>query len=53
MTSVSTHPTTLFLVDDHEVVLLGLRTVLSQETGFQIVGEARTAAESVTKAFKL
>ena len=53
MSSVSAHTTTLLLVDDHEVVLLGLKTVLSQETQFQIVGEARTAADAVSKACKL
>ena len=53
MPSVCPHPTTLLLVDDHEVVLLGLRTVLSRESGFRIVGEAMTATDAVAKACKL
>lgn len=53
MPSVRPHPTTLLLVDDHEVVLLGLRTVLSREPGFRIVGEAMTATDAMVKACKL
>lgn len=41
------------MVDDHEVVLLGLRTVLGQESGFRIVGEAMTGPDAVDKALKL
>jgi two-component system, NarL family, response regulator DevR len=33
----------IFLVDDHEVVLQGLRQVLKSEPGFDVVGEASTA----------
>jgi two-component system, NarL family, response regulator DevR len=33
----------IFLVDDHEVVLQGLRQVLKAEPGFDVVGEASTA----------
>jgi two-component system response regulator DevR len=53
MVEVSPPPTTLLLVDDHEVVLLGLRTVFSREPGFRIVGEATTATDAVAKACKL
>jgi DNA-binding NarL/FixJ family response regulator len=53
MHAVPSHPTTLLLVDDHEMVLLGLRTVLSRESGFRIVGEAMTATDAVAKACKL
>ena len=53
MTSVTPHTTTLLLVDDHEMVLLGLRTVLSRESGFRVVGEAMTATDAVAKACKL
>lgn len=37
----------VFLVDDHEVVLQGLRQLLVSETGFEVVGEARTAQEGL------
>jgi len=53
MLSVPQHPTTLLLVDDHEVVLIGLRTVFSRESGFRVVGEAMTATDALAKACKL
>ncbi|UCE62601.1 MAG: response regulator transcription factor, partial [Nitrospirota bacterium] len=53
MPSVTPQTTTLLLVDDHEVVLRGLRSVLSQESGFEVVGEARTASDAVAKACQL
>lgn len=37
----------LLIVDDHEVVRLGLRTLLGAHQEFEIVGEAATAAEAV------
>ncbi len=39
---------TVFLVDDHEVVRQGLRTLL-EESGLKVVGEASTAAEAVPR----
>jgi two-component system response regulator DevR len=39
---------TVFLVDDHEVVRQGLRTLL-EESGLTVVGEAATAAEAVPR----
>ena len=39
---------TVFLVDDHEVVRQGLRTLL-EESGLTVVGEASTAAEAVPR----
>jgi two-component system response regulator DevR len=39
---------TVFLVDDHEVVRQGLRTLL-EDSGLTVVGEASTAAEAVPR----
>lgn len=38
------------LVDDHEVVRIGLHTLLSRIPNFEVVGEAETVKEAVTKA---
>lgn len=43
----------ILLVDDHEVVRLGLRTLLERQPGFQVVGEAGTAEEAVAQALTL
>ncbi len=43
---------TLLLVDDHEVVRIGLRNLLS-DAGIRVVGEAGTAADAVRKAAAL
>ncbi len=40
----------ILLVDDHEVVRLGLRTLLERQPEFQVVGEAGTAEEAVAQA---
>ena len=37
----------VLLVDDHEVVRLGIRTLLNQSEGFEVVGEASNARESI------
>jgi two-component system, NarL family, response regulator DevR len=39
----------ILLVDDHEVVRLGLRSLLDQHTNFEVVAEAATAREAVEK----
>jgi DNA-binding NarL/FixJ family response regulator len=39
----------IFLLDDHEVVRRGVAELLSGEPGFEIVGEASTAAEAVAR----
>ncbi len=36
----------IFLLDDHEIVRRGLRELLETEPGFEVVGEAGTAAEA-------
>jgi DNA-binding NarL/FixJ family response regulator len=40
----------LILVDDHEVVRIGLRTMLSRQPNFEIVDEAATGPDAVRKA---
>ncbi len=40
----------ILIVDDHEVVRLGLRTLLSNQANFVVVDEAASAKEAVEKA---
>lgn len=46
-------PITILLVDDHEIVRQGLKTVLAQDSRLRIVGEATTAKEAVSTAVTL
>ncbi|MCJ7513936.1 MAG: response regulator transcription factor, partial [Anaerolineales bacterium] len=46
-------PTRLLLVDDHAVVRSGLRMLLENESGMQIVGEAGSAAEALLAVERL
>ena len=46
-------PTRLLLVDDHEVVRIGLRTVLHNTQGITVVGEAGSKAAAVREAKRL
>jgi len=39
--------TRIFIVDDHELVRTGLRSVLECEPDFEVVGEAGTAADAI------
>jgi two-component system, NarL family, response regulator DevR len=43
-------PIRLLMVDDHEVLRLGLRTLFSEAGGFEVVGEAGTMAGAVSNA---
>jgi DNA-binding NarL/FixJ family response regulator len=43
----------LLLVDDHEVVRVGLRTLFEKSQDIEVVGEAGTAREAVTEAQRL
>ncbi len=44
------NPTRILIVDDHEVVRAGLRTVLEGAEDLSVVGEAATAEEAVARA---
>ena len=46
-------PIRLLLVDDHEVVRLGLRTLFEEAGGFQVVGEAGTLSAAIAEAGRL
>ena len=48
-------PTSLsiLLVDDHEVVRVGLRTLIERQEGLQVVGEAGTAREALGQVGRL
>jgi DNA-binding NarL/FixJ family response regulator len=43
----------ILIVDDHEVVRLGLRTLLDRQSNFMVVDEAATAKEAVQKTLLL
>jgi DNA-binding NarL/FixJ family response regulator len=43
----------LLLVDDHEVVRVGLRTLFTKSKNITVVGEAGTVAESIAQARRL
>lgn len=45
--------TRILIVDDHQVVRMGLRTLLEHQGGLRVVGEAGTAAEAIEKAKEL
>lgn len=46
-------PLRLLLVDDHEVVRIGLRSLLERQPSLTVIGEARTGTEAVAKALEL
>ena len=43
-------PTRILLVDDHEILLAGLRSLIDREPGLEVVGEARDGLEAVRRA---
>lgn len=51
--ALSARKITVLLVDDHEVVRIGLRSLLSREKGIDVVGEAGTADAAVALAVRL
>lgn len=48
-----TDPIRVLIVDDHPMVRLGLRSLLSHTGGFRVVGEAGSVAEAVQMAAQL
>jgi two-component system response regulator DevR len=40
-------PVRVFIVDDHEIVRVGLRMMLSRQNGVSVIGEAATVTEAV------
>ena len=40
----------VFLLDDHELVREGIRSLLESELDIEVVGEASTASEALTRA---
>ncbi len=53
MPGSQTKQITVLLVDDHEVVRVGLRTLLSRDTDIRVVGEAGSAKDAVDKVARL
>ena len=53
MIKPSKEPVRVLIVDDHEVVRVGLRTVLSRQDGINVIGEVATAAAAVTESCRL
>lgn len=43
----------VLLVDDHDLVRTGFRTILESEPGIEVVGEARDGAEAISQASDL
>jgi DNA-binding NarL/FixJ family response regulator len=43
----------ILLVDDHEVVRLGVRALIERQPGMEVIGEASSVSEAVTQAEQL
>jgi two-component system response regulator DevR len=43
----------ILLVDDHEVVRVGLRALIERQPGMEVIGEASTVGEAITQAKQL
>src|SRR3990172_4490445 len=48
MTIVNMGNTRVYLVDDHEIVRLGLMTLINDQPDLEVVGEAGNAADALT-----
>lgn len=44
---------TVLIADDHTIVRIGLRTLLSYDEGIEVVGEARNGEQAVREAMRL
>ncbi|MHB8523005.1 MAG: response regulator [Limisphaerales bacterium] len=53
MTTLPARPIRLLLVDDHEVVRVGLRTLLERAGNIELVGEAATVEDTLRKTDSL
>lgn len=53
MAAEKTRTLSLLIVDDHEIVRIGLRTVLSLVSGMQVVGECATGVDAIREAVRL
>ena len=53
MLTTKTQAVRILLVDDHEVIRVGLRTVLGQTQGVTVVGEAGTVTDAIQQAQRL
>jgi len=53
MPQPKSRPIRLLLVDDHEVLRLGLKTLFNEAGGFQVIGEAGSKAAAVTEAARV
>jgi len=53
MDHMNSKPLRIMIVDDHEVVRMGLRALLEQHGAIEVVGEAATSAEAVMHALAL
>jgi two-component system response regulator DevR len=50
--STTEPPIRLLLVDDHEIVRIGLRTLFAQTDGIEVVAEAATSPDAVNEAIR-
>ncbi|HBP63095.1 MAG TPA: DNA-binding response regulator [Desulfosporosinus sp.] len=50
---MSSQVISVLLVDDHEMVRVGLATILNRSPQFEVVGEASMCEEAIEKAFQL
>ena len=46
-------PIRIVLADDHPVVRIGVRNMLSEKDGFDVVGEATDGDEAITQTLEL
>ena len=46
-------PIRIVLADDHPVVRVGVRNMLTEKDGFEVVGEASDGDEAITQTLEL